>query len=192
MSRGYTAIDNEILEMNNLSLEALALYIKIKRHITKKNWIIQRESVKRESGLGEYAFRRVWKELQEAGLLISERKRVNGKFLFEFTLVTSINQENEQDEKNSTITDVKKDENTQSGVYKEDTLPVVQAETTADLMEAVNLSSDIMNRFIQKYGIEVVMKARFYLHTIVQRKPIRNVYNYLKQTINNGWYLEIA
>lgn len=89
MSKGFTQIDNTILDMG-LSMEALGLYIQIKRHITKKNWEIKREYCKSISGMGETAFRRVWKELQDKELLLSECTRVSGKFQYSFSLKCSL------------------------------------------------------------------------------------------------------
>lgn len=95
MSKGFTQIDNTILDMG-LSMEALGLYIQIKRHITKKNWEIKREYCKSISGMGETAFRRVWKELQDNGLLLSECTRVGGKFQYNFSLKCSLNDDKKE------------------------------------------------------------------------------------------------
>ena len=95
MSKGFTQIDNTILDIG-LSMEALGLYIQIKRHITKKNWEIKREYCKSISGMGETAFRRVWKELQDNGLLLSECTRVGGKFQYNFSLKCSLNDDKKE------------------------------------------------------------------------------------------------
>ena len=86
MPKGFTKIDNCILLDTGLSLEAKGLYGILKYLSTIPNFKIAREYVKRVSGYGETAFRRIWKELKESGLLLENKLRDKGKFVYTYTL----------------------------------------------------------------------------------------------------------
>lgn len=83
----YTKIDNSVLLNENLSLEAKGLYSIIKYYSTIPGFSLNREHIKSISGYGETAFRRVWSELKEAGLLEHTKTRKNGRINHVFTLV---------------------------------------------------------------------------------------------------------
>lgn len=83
----YTKIDNSVLLNENLSLEAKGLYSIIKYYSTIPGFSLNREHIKSISGYGETAFRRVWSELKEAGLLEHTKTRKNGRIHHVFTLV---------------------------------------------------------------------------------------------------------
>lgn len=88
MTNGKTIIENTIIFDKGLSLEAIGLYAIIKHYSTISNFKIRRDHIKSVSGYGETAFRRVWKELKDTNLLLEHKKRINGKFKYEFTLST--------------------------------------------------------------------------------------------------------
>lgn len=83
----YTKIDNSVLLNENLSLEAKGLYSIIKYYSTIPGFSLNREHIKSISGYGETAFRRVWNELKESGLLEHTKTRKNGRIHHVFTLV---------------------------------------------------------------------------------------------------------
>ena len=83
----YTKIDNSVLLNENLSLEAKGLYSIIKYYSTIPDFSLNREHIKSISGYGETAFRRVWNELKESGLLEHTKTRKNGRIHHVFTLV---------------------------------------------------------------------------------------------------------
>ena len=85
----YTKIDNSVLLNENLSLEAKGLYSIIKYYSTIPGFSLNREHIKSISGYGETAFRRVWNELKEAGLLEHTKTRKNGRIHHVYTLVVS-------------------------------------------------------------------------------------------------------
>ena len=85
----YTKIDNSVLLDKNLSLEAKGLYAIIKYYSTIPGFSLHREHIKSVSGYGETAFRRVWNELKEAGLLEHTKTRKNGRIHHVYTLVVS-------------------------------------------------------------------------------------------------------
>ncbi len=88
-TKGFTKIDNYILLDTDLSLEAKGLYAILKHLSTIPNFKIARNYVKSISGYGETAFRRVWKELKEIGLLIEIKARNKGKYVYTYTLNAS-------------------------------------------------------------------------------------------------------
>lgn len=88
MTNGKTILENTIIFDKGLSLEAIGLYAIIKHYSTISNFQIKRDHIKSVSGYGETAFRRVWKELKDNNLLLEHKKRINGKFKYEFTLST--------------------------------------------------------------------------------------------------------
>ena len=83
----YTKIDNSVLLNENLSLEAKGLYSIIKYYSTIPDFSLNREHIKSISGYGETAFRRVWNELKESGLIEHTKTRKNGRIHHVFTLV---------------------------------------------------------------------------------------------------------
>lgn len=85
---GYSRIDNSILLNSNLSLEAKGLYSIIKHFSTIPGFKIKRSHILSISGYGEKAFRRVWKELKEFGLLVESKTRQGSKWIYSFTLGT--------------------------------------------------------------------------------------------------------
>ena len=77
--KSFVMTDVDFLYDTSLSLEARSLYIIIKSLITIPNFKISREHIKKLSGRGETAFRRVWNELKEKGLLSYVKTKINGK-----------------------------------------------------------------------------------------------------------------
>lgn len=90
MTKGKTFVENSVIFDKGLSLEAIGLYAILKHYSTIPNFEIKREHIKSISGYGETAFRRVWKELKSADLLIETKYRVKGEFKFKFSLVNNI------------------------------------------------------------------------------------------------------
>ena len=88
MTKGFTKVDNNILLNSSLSLEAKGLYSILKHLSTIPNFIIRRDYVKGISGYGETAFRRVWKELKEKGLLLETKLREKGRYIYKYVLNT--------------------------------------------------------------------------------------------------------
>ena len=85
-TKGFTKINNSIIFDLNLSLEALGLYAKLQYLSTIDNFSIHREHIKSISGYGETAFRRVWKELKDKGILIENKTSNKGRYEYMYTL----------------------------------------------------------------------------------------------------------
>ncbi|MCB2305857.1 hypothetical protein LGL08_01320 [Clostridium estertheticum] len=85
-TKGFTKINNSIIFDLNLSCEAIGLYAKLQYLSTMENFFIRREHIKSISGYGETAFRRVWKELKDKGVLIENKTRNKGRYEYIYTL----------------------------------------------------------------------------------------------------------
>lgn len=88
-TKGFTKIDNCILLDEELSLEAKGLYAILKHLSGIPNFSIRRDYIKSVSGYGETAFRRVWKELKDKGLLLETKLREKGKYIYKYILKTN-------------------------------------------------------------------------------------------------------
>lgn len=87
-TKGFTKVDNLILLDSALSLEAKGLYAILKHLSAIPNFSIRRDYVKSISGYGETAFRRVWKELKDEGMLLETKSRVKGRYVYTYILKT--------------------------------------------------------------------------------------------------------
>ncbi|MBU3171322.1 hypothetical protein [Clostridium estertheticum] len=85
-TKGFTKINNSIIFDLNLSCEAIGLYAKLQYLSTMDNFSIRREHIKSISGYGETAFRRVWKELKNKGVLIENKTSNKGRYEYIYTL----------------------------------------------------------------------------------------------------------
>ncbi|MPQ32415.1 hypothetical protein E4V42_13335 [Clostridium estertheticum] len=85
-TKGFTKINNSIIFDLNLSCEAIGLYAKLQYLSTMDNFSIRREHIKSISGYGETAFRRVWKELKDKGVLIENKTSNKGRYEYIYTL----------------------------------------------------------------------------------------------------------
>ncbi|MBU3185690.1 hypothetical protein [Clostridium estertheticum] len=88
-TKGFTKINNSIIFDLNLSCEAIGLYAKLQYLSTMENFSIRREHIKSISGYGETAFRRVWKELKNKGVLIEAKTSKKGRYEYVYTLKTN-------------------------------------------------------------------------------------------------------
>lgn len=210
INSNFTMISNDFLDRTDISLDTMMVYIKIKRHITKNNWEIRKDYVQRESGLGVKAFSRVWKELIDKGLLISECTREAGKFKYIHTLVnvdeanTSNKNTSKKDNEKIKESKAKKSKNEKANVVKEnveevtpidgqihhlecDEFEIVSVNNMEELMIAIDRDNETIKKFISQYGEVKVAEARCYLGKIIAKKPIDNVYGYLRQAIRAEW-----
>lgn len=188
MSKGFTQIDNTILDIG-LSMEALGLYIQIKRHITKKNWEIKREYCKSISGMGETAFRRVWKELQDNGLLLSECTRVGGKFQYNFSLECSLN-DDKKEKASTTKQQAKKKDKDQAekveildGQVTVDEFLETQKSTDADTKEPTDVE-----KVTNATGCTIEKAEEFLDYAIASKK--NNPVGFAIKAIEGNWNLK--
>ncbi|HAT4258782.1 hypothetical protein [Clostridium perfringens] len=183
----FTMIDNSILDVG-LSLEAIGLYVQIQRHATKTNWQIKRDFFKKVSGLGEVAFRRVWKELIDKGLLNRVIERIKGKFNYVFTLVTGEKEANKKADKGtkSNKKTLPKDSDGEVPLENQIHMGEVLAEKVQETKpENVENENSIEDKLIKETGAnkERVTSAINY----AKDKGAKNVYFYALKTIENNW-----
>ncbi len=200
----FTIISNDFLDRTDISLETMMVYIKIKRHIQKNNWEIKKEHIKKESGLGNKAFNRVWKELIDKELLISKCIRNSGKFNYIHTLNISketdkSNKEsklfaNENKEKNLIKEDqkIKKDKkiNVDSNVDSVDSNGQRPLDGQISVEEALKeVEKEEINKIIQATGV-TEQEAEEELRITKSKEGIKNIVQYTIGTINNKKRIE--
>lgn len=170
MTNGKTFLENTIIFDKGLSLEAIGLYAIIKYYSTISNFQIKREHIKSVSGYGETAFRRVWKELKENNILKEHKKRVNGKFDYEFTLLTS----GKSEDKKSKV-----DSNGQKPLDGQ-----IEVEEALEQVE-----KEEINKIIKATGV-TEEEAREELRVVKSKEGIKDVVQYTIGTINNKKRIE--
>lgn len=170
MTNGKTFLENTIIFDKGLSLEAIGLYAIIKYYSTISNFQIKREHIKSVSGYGETAFRRVWKELKENNILKEHKKRVNGKFDYEFTLLTS----GKSEDKKSKV-----DSNGQKPLDGQ-----IEVEEALEQVE-----KEEINKIIKATGV-TEEEAREELRVAKSKEGIKDIVQYTIGTINNKKRIE--
>lgn len=85
-SNGFTKIINSILDDKNISFDAKGVYMILVRYYSIPEFKINKTHIKSVTGLGEIRFSKAWKELKENNILIQDKKRVNGRFEYVYTL----------------------------------------------------------------------------------------------------------
>ena len=176
MTNGKTFLENTIIFDKGLSLEAIGLYAILKHYSTISDFQIKRDHIKSVSGYGETAFRRVWKELKDTNLLLEHKKRINGKFEYEFTLST---------EKCSTAKEIKKTKKNQS---KNEDFKILDGQVTIEeaLQEAKARELTLEEQIAKETSapIEEVKEAVEYAK---DNNP-RDIKAYVKKCLENNWH----
>ena len=193
----FTIISNDFLDRTDISLDTMMVYIKIKRHIKKNNWEIKKEHVKKESGLGNKAFNRVWKELTDKELLISKCIRNSGKFNYIHTL--NISKETDKSNKESKLF---ANENKEKNLIKEDQKIKKDKKINVDSNGETPLDGQIsveealkevekeeINKIIQATGV-TEQEAEEELRITKSKEWIKNIVQYTIGTINNKKRIE--
>ena len=179
MTNGKTFLENTIIFDKGLSLEAIGLYAIIKHYSTISDFQIRRDHIKSVSGYGETAFRRVWKELKDTNLLLEHKKRINGKFEYEFTLST---------EECSTAKEIKKTKKNQS---KKEDFKILDGQVTIEeaLEEAKSKELTLEEELAKETSapIEEVKEAVEY----AKDNNARDIKAYVKKCLDNNWHKQI-
>jgi hypothetical protein len=193
-TKGFTKIDNLIIFDRDLSLEALGLYVKVQHLASIDNFKIQRNYIKSISGYGETAFRRVWKELKEKGILLETKTTNKGRYEYSYTLkanhitakVTALVEEN--------IKHVDSDGNTPitGQVSLDDVLEVEKEEVPEELEE--NIKAILEATGLNKLQAEELLKESSNdLNKVIDcykyatsQSDVKNTFNYTKWAIKNN------
>jgi len=87
----FSQISNHVIRDNELSLKAKGLYSLIQSYITIEDFILYKNTLKRQCKEGETSFENAWKELKARGYLVQYRYRgKNGSFYYEYDLLDNI------------------------------------------------------------------------------------------------------
>lgn len=170
-TKGYTKVSNSIIFDHNLSIEALGLYVKIAHYNNIPGFKLNKDFIKRLSGYGDTAFRRVWKELKEKGIIEQTLTNVGGRFGAEYSVKTKIEeyvapvekvQEVEQDQEEDTE-EVKE-------IKEETSFTSVQAK---ELLNSTDVNSIIKYfRYVKAKGSEVIDRFAYTRKLILNKVDI--------------------
>ena len=87
----FSQISNHVIRDNELSLKAKGLYSLIQSYITIEDFILYKNTLKRQCKEGETSFENAWKELKVRGYLVQYRYRgKSGSFYYEYDLLDNI------------------------------------------------------------------------------------------------------
>lgn len=95
----FAQVSNFALRDSNMSLKAKGLYALIQSYITIENFILYKNTLRKQCIEGEYSFEQAWKELKEKGYLMQFKLRnESGYYFYEYELLDKPkNEENEQE-----------------------------------------------------------------------------------------------
>lgn len=83
----FTATSNKVLFDNNLDLDTKTLHSMITYYISLPNFTLYKANLQKQSGVGQRAFNRMWKQLKDNGYLMQYRfKDEKGTFYYEYEL----------------------------------------------------------------------------------------------------------
>lgn len=193
-TNGFTKIDNSIIFDSNISLEALGLYIKLSHFSNIKSFSIKRDYIKSISGYGETAFRRVWKELKDKGLLIETKINNKGRYEYSYTLRTNENHESVVSTEKKEAKHVDSDGNKpiDGQVSLGDVLGAKKEEEPEELEKNIKAILEITG-FNKLQAAELLKTANndankvigCYDYTVSQ-SDVKNIFSYTKWAIRNN------
>lgn len=82
----FIQVDNKIVFNSGLSLQALGLYNVIKALSNIPNFELNKQYIRKITGLGIKPFDRLWSELKNAGIILVDKKRLGSKWKYIFKL----------------------------------------------------------------------------------------------------------
>jgi hypothetical protein len=193
-TKGFTKIDNLIIFDRELSLEALGLYVKVQHLASIDNFKIQRNYIKSISGYGETAFRRVWKELKDKGILLETKTINKGRYEYSYTLKTNhiTAKVNAPEEEN--IKHVDSDGNApitgqvhinEVLVEEKEELPEEVEENIKAILEATGFNKFQATELLMTASNDVIKVISCYDYTVSQ-SDVKNIFNYTKWAIKNN------
>lgn len=162
VTKGFTKISNSVMLDYNLSIEALGLYVKIVYYNAIPNFKLNREFIKKLSGYGDTAFRRVWKELKDKGVINQIKTIESGRFGAEYILNTTIliDEPKEQDETAEEIKDT---------------------EDIKEIKNETNFNSKQANDLLKISDVRTIINYFRYVKS--KGKEVKNLFAYTKKLI---------
>ena len=196
-TKGFTKINNSIIFDTDLSLEALGLYIKLQHLSTIDNFSIKRDYIKSISGYGETAFRRVWKELKDKGVLIETKTSIKGRYEYMYTLKTYEGATREVapvKKKKSKHVDSNGDAPLDGQVHIDDVLGVDKQEVTVKeeiqvVAEVTGLKDIEAAELLKVANNDVTKVIECHKYTVAQ-SGVKNIFSYTKWAIKNNKVLK--
>ena len=94
----FTQVSNHALRDPDLSLKAKGLYSLIQSYLTIEDFILYKNTLRKQCKEGEKAFESAWKELKDVGYLIQYKlKGDRGEFYYEYELVDEVEPDKKED-----------------------------------------------------------------------------------------------
>lgn len=195
-TKGFTKIDNSIIFDSELSLEALGLYIKLQHLASIPNFSIKRDYIKSISGYGETAFRRVWKELKDKGVLTEVKTRSKGKYEYTYTLT------GQADNKKAAIPEEQK-KHKQKHIDSDGNAPI-KGQVSLDDVLAEQQESESLEKediasvaevtgFTNEESEELLKAANNDVHKVIEghkyalsQSSVKNIFKYTRWAIKNN------
>lgn len=87
----FTMIPRELLLDSRINPKTRLLYGIIKSYITIENFTIYKTTLRKALGCNSIsAFDKYWKELKDLGLLVQEKKHINGRWKYSYKLLAAV------------------------------------------------------------------------------------------------------
>ncbi|AVP64129.1 hypothetical protein C3B64_07610 [Clostridium botulinum] len=191
-TKGFSQIDNKLIFDLGLTGNAFLLYAKIQYHSNKKNFKLNREHIKAISGYGETAFRKAWKELKDKGILVQTRKRVQGKFIYEYDLNFKVEPKKQKRE------EVKKEQQKpvdsdgdvpmEGQMYIYDVLEDIEEDTSQNISivskeTGFNEKESYKLLEVANNDVDKVLECYKY---VLSQNDVKNIFSYTKWSIRNN------
>lgn len=194
-TKGFTKVDNLILLDSALSLEAKGLYAILKHLSAIPNFSIRRDYIKSISGYGETAFRRVWKELKDEGMLLETKSRVKGRYVYTYILKTNESEATRVanaplEEKKTKLVDSDGNIPLDGQVNIDEVIEADQQEISevnekvTDVVRATGFNDSQAKELLELTSNDVskVIENHSY---ILKQKDVKNIFNYTRWVIAN-------
>lgn len=193
-TKGFTKINNSIIFDADLSLEAIGLYVKLQYLSNIDSFSIRRDHIKSISGYGETAFRRVWKELKDKGILIEIKARNKGKYEYVYTLKTDLSN-------NTAVTTASIEENKTQHIDSDGNIPIegqmdiddvlraeqkepVVNENITEVVKTTGFNNSQVSELLEDADNNIDKVINGYKYTMCQ-KNVKDIFAYTKWAIKN-------
>ncbi|WP_251861023.1 hypothetical protein [Clostridium sp. Marseille-Q2269] len=199
-TKGFSQISNILIFDLGLSGNAFLLYAKIQHHVGKKDFRLNRDHIKSISGYGETAFRKAWKELKDKEILIQTKKRIKGKFVYEYILKFKVEskKQNKEEIKNTQVKEnpIDSDGNdpVKGQVYIDEVLEnkeEIEDKSVELVANETGFNKKESYELLQLTNNDAKKVLEGYKYALSQSN-VKNVFNYTKWSIRNNKTLSSA
>ncbi|EPY2273652.1 hypothetical protein ACXAUS_002520 [Clostridium sporogenes] len=183
-SKNFTQVDNRVLDDENISFEAKGVYTILVRQYSKPEFKLYKSHIQKLTGLGETRFNRAWKELKEKGILTQVKKRVKGKFVYEYILQTAENKEEVKEEPQKPV-ESEGNAPIEGQVYIDDVIEEFENDSVEEVAKETEFnklqSSELLK--LAKNDINKIIQCHKYA---LRQNNVRNIFYYTKWCIKNN------